>query len=182
MGSEQPGSGDAGSKLARLVGVARERPALTLALLICLAAAAYVAATSLVATERGRLLDTIDEITRALEQGDAEGVISHVSPYFSEEGMSRRSLARNVKHILARKPLTRLKVSVRRLDPSAPRAAATVHVVSYLRADYRAHFARSEWRLTFEKIDGSWYVRTASPIHINGRRVAGLRSVLALGF
>jgi hypothetical protein len=150
-------------------------------LIVCVAALAYLAVMAFWQSDKRKVMAVVRAIAVGMEEGSTEDVLAHVSPYFSEEGVSKGRLERSLKRAFRRRNISRLKVSIRQIDVAHARASATVHVVSYHDEGLSARFARSEWWLRLEKIGERWLVREARPVQVNGRRVAGLRAVLVLG-
>jgi hypothetical protein len=159
-------------------------------LIVCVAALAYLAVMAFWQSDKRKVMAVVRAIAVGMEEGSTEDVLAHVSPYFSEEGVSKGRLERSLKRAFRRRNISRLKVSIRQIDVAHARASATVHVVSYhdeglsarfARSEWWLRFARSEWWLRLEKIGERWLVREARPVQVNGRRVAGLRAVLVLG-
>jgi hypothetical protein len=182
MGSDQPAPETAGSALERLVLLARSHPGLALGTVVCVAAVAYATATWLWESDRSQVVGVVKSVAAGMESGSPQDVLAHVSPYFSEEGVSKWLLERNLKSSLRRRPISRLNVSIRQVDVGRSDAALTAHVVSYHGRRLSTRFARSEWYVVLEKIEGRWLVRRARPLEVNGHPVAGLRAVLALGY
>ena len=133
-------------------------------------------------TERDRALDAIAEVQEAVERGDARRALAHVSPYFSEEGLYYDQLAIGLERALRSKPVWRASLVVRQLSIAGPTAVALVYVESHHAGGVGGRLARSEWRVALEKVEGRWLIRRATPLYVNERKVAGLRSVLAMGY
>ncbi len=170
------------SALARLLAAARARPSVSLAVIACLAAAVLLAWSALHKSDRRKVLATIDAVGEAVVQGDVEKVLAHVSPYFSEEGMYRDQLAETLSRILPGRPVSRASLVVRQLSIGRGTATARVYVESRHGDAFGAEFARTEWQITVEELGNRWLVRHAEPLQLNGRKVAGLRAILALGY
>jgi hypothetical protein len=161
---------------------ARSHPAAAFAVLLCLAGGLYVGARLALPGRRRAVMAVTDQVLDALRAGDAAGALEHVSPYFSEEGLNKRALGGLLGRALARKPISSVRVSVRQVTFAGNRASIRLYAVSTHRGAYGGPTARSEWAITFEQIRGRWLVRAARPLQLNGRRVAGLRAVLAMGY
>ena len=180
MGTERGGQPE--PPLRRLVSVARAYPAIALAVLVCLAGGIYVGFGLLWPSDRARIVAATRHVCAALERGDADAVLEHVSPYFSEEGVDRRELNEYLHRALRRNAISSVRLSVRQVSVDGPRASARVHVLSTHEAAYGGRLARSEWLLRFERINDRWLIRQATPLQVNARSVAGLRTVMALGY
>lgn len=181
MGSERPASEAPIPARGRLVRLARSHPAVALGALVCTAAALYLLVSTLWQTDSARVAKALDAVLDGLRRGDAEEVLRHVSPYFSEGGLDKDALAQMLSRVLRNRPIVRVNLSVRQLDVDRTKAAATIHVTSYHSGASGRLVAGSDWAVIFEEIDGRWLVRQATPIRVDERNVAGLRAVLALG-
>lgn len=182
MDSEQAPPGTSGPPIRRLLLVARARPGASLVVVVCVAALVYLAVMAFWRGDEREVMAVVRAVAVAVEQGSTEDVLAHVSPYFSEEGVTKRRLERSLRRTFRRRSISRLKISIRQIEVKHARASATVHVSSYHGEGLSARFARSEWWFRLEKIDERWLVREARPVQVNGRRVAGLRAVLLLGY
>ncbi len=172
--------GPAPSLPARLVMLARARPGASLLVLLAAAGLLYVGLAQLWPSDRRRIKTVLDEAVESLAARDLEGVMTHVSPYFSEEGIDRERLRSDLERITRRRPLDRANLAVRHLTIANDEALMDLHVTSF-HGGGGVRFARSEWTVRLEKIDEEWLVRSATPERVNGRRIAGLRAVLSLG-
>jgi hypothetical protein len=177
MGSEAPERADRGSTFAGAISVARAHPAVALAALVGGAAVLYVAVTSLWPSEERKVKETVSAVVKGLAKGDADAVMLHVSPYFSEEGLDREALGGALRRVLKRRPVAGLQILVRQVKVADGEAAASIHVESF----QSNALGRSDWTVNFEEINGQWLIRRARPLHVGGHGVAGLRGVLALG-
>jgi len=167
---------------ARFVLLARSHPAVSLALLAGGAAAIYFLVVRLWPSDEREIRATVSAVTQSVVEGNVEGVLERVSPYFLEEGLDKHMLGVLLPRALSRRPVVRATASVRQLDVGAGRAASKVDVQSFHGEWLSGGFAWSEWLVTLEEIEGRWLIRTATPQRVNRRSVGGLRAVLALGF
>jgi len=168
--------------LGRLQGAARAHPALSVAVIACLAGAVLLAWSAFHKSDRGKVQAVLEAIGEAMVEGDEEKVMAHVSPYFSEEGMYRDQLAERLARILPGRPVSRISLVVRQLNIGHGTATAMVYVESRHGDPFRGQFARTEWLVTVEELGDRWLVRHVTPLELNGRKVAGLRAIMALGY
>lgn len=182
MSNGEPGDRQVVSVRARLVRLTRVHPAVSLVALVGAVAVIYVAVGQLWPSDERRITATVTAVTRSLVEGDAEAALEYVSPYFLEEGLDKRGLAMILPRAVGRRPITRASSFMRQLSVGSGRAAAKVYVQSFHGEGLSGEFARSEWIVTLEEINGRWLIRTATPERVNQRSVGGLRAVLALGY
>jgi len=168
--------------LGRLVAGARAHPAVSVAAVACLAGAVMVAWSAFHESDRDRIGTVLGTITEGIVKGDEGKVMAHVSPFFSEEGIYREQLREGLTRILRHRPLSRISPLVRQLNVEHGTATAIVYVESRQGDAFRGTFARTEWLITLEELGGRWLVRHATPLRLDGRRVAGLRAIMALGY
>ncbi|MCK4283982.1 MAG: hypothetical protein KAX44_06665 [Candidatus Brocadiae bacterium] len=166
----------------RVLSLLRARPGLSLGVVACVVVAALAVVSVLYETERDKVLAALVGVRKAVEKGDAQEALAHVSPYFCEEGLYRAQLTRGLERALRSKPVSRASLVVRQLSMAGSAAVVLVHVESHRHRGVGGGMARSEWRVTLEKIEGRWLIRGATPLQVNDRKVAGLRSVLAMGY
>ncbi len=169
-------------RATRLLSLLRAHPGLSLGVVACVVIAAIALVSVLYETERDKVLATFVGVRKAVEKGDAQGVLAYVSPYFSEEGLYYAQLAAGFERTLSNRPVSRASLVVRQLSMVGSEAVALVYVESHRRRAVGGGIARSEWGVTLEKIEGRWLIRSATPLRVNERRVAGLRSVLMIGY
>ncbi len=167
--------------IARLVEAARQRPAIALGVVVAVVLGGYATANALWSSERDLAEEAVQAVLDAVVLGDADAVLGNVSPYFSEGGVTKATLARHLPRILRKRPITRAGLTVRQAKVSANKAALRIHVTTYSPDAHRIKPVGSDWTVELERIGGRWMVRSATPIVVRGRRVAGLWAVLGLG-
>jgi len=175
------GTGAGPDTPARLLGVARAHPARSVAVIACLAGAVLLAWSAFHKSDRGKVQAVLEAVGEAIVEGDEGKVMAYVSPYFSEEGMYRDQLAERLARILPGRPVSRISLVVRQLNIGHGTARAMLYVESRHGDPFRGQFARTEWLVTLEELGGRWLVRHVTPLGLNGRKVAGLRAIMALG-
>jgi len=163
---------------SRFLAAVRAHPALSLLAVALAAGAAFVAASAVGPGPRGQVAGVVEAIAGALRDGDVTAVMTHVSPYFSCDGIDRDSLRKQLASALRDRPLARVSVSVREVQIAHGRAGVKVHASS--RGSVRAPtgLRRSEWFVILERIDDRWLVREIEPIRIGGHSYATLAAVL----
>jgi hypothetical protein len=164
-----------------LLSLARAHPKVSLVVVLAVAGVAWGAFVLFEPGQRGRISRTIADARDALVRGDAEAAMSYVSPHFSEDRIDRDRLAELLEGALADAPISRAVFVIRELQVRGGRASARVQVRSVHTTQYRPGVATSDWVIQLEKIGERWLLRSAEPLSVNDRRVAGLRAVLALG-
>ena len=163
---------------SRLLAAIRAHPALSLLAVVLVAGAAFVATSAMGPGPRGQVAGVAGAIARALRDGDATAVMTHVSPYFSCDGIDRDSLGEQLARALRDRPLARVSVSVREVQIAHGRAGAKVLASSRDSASGPTGVRRSEWFVILERIDDRWLVREIEPIRIGGHSYATLAAVL----
>ena len=176
MNADRPERG-----VARLVQAARQRPAIALGVVVAVVLGGYAATNALWSSERDVVEEAVQAMLEAAVSGDTRAVLGSISPYFSEGGVTKRTLARHLPRILRKRPITRAGLTVRQAEVTANRAALRIHVTTYGRGARQTKPVGSDWMVRLEYIGGRWLVRSAAPIAVDGKRVAGLWAVLGLG-
>lgn len=179
MGTEGPDAGARRRVGERLVGWARARPAFSMVVVVGLAGIVYLSYGVLWPGDRIRIKSGLGDLLGALQEGDVEAAMSHVSPYFHSEGIDHRMLGRLLRRALGRRELLSATLSVRQIEMTAGWAHVQVYVRSSHQAPYGRGFTGSDWFLRLEKIGDRWYVREAHPVSVEGHSAVGLREILA---
>lgn len=182
MGTEGPEAEPRGTLRQRLVGWARARPGFSLFVIAGLAGIVYLSYNVFWPGDRVRIKAALAEVLGALQRGDTEAVMSRVSPYFSEEGIDRRSLGRALGRALRPGTVGNATLSIRQVHISAGWAHIQVHVRSSHQGPYGKGFTGSDWLLIMEELEDRWLIRRAQPRAVEGHRTAGLRELLVQGF
>jgi hypothetical protein len=180
MGKQRTDTGP--SAFGRFVLGCRARPVATLVLIGGLAAVAYLSTHLFWPSDAQRAKWAVSGLLSALKREDVPAVLERVSPYFSEEGLDKTAVGEMLGHVLGRQDFLRANVTFQQIQVLQGRAAMKLYVRSFHRGDFGAGMVNSEWIVTLEEIRGRWLIRGATPIGVNGRRVAGLRAVLAAGY
>ena len=180
MGKQRTGGPPA--FLGRFVLACRARPVVTLVLVGGLTAVCYMCAHVLWPSDAQRVKWAVSGVLDDLKNDDVQGVLAHVSPYFSEEGVDKKTLGAMLSQVLGHHEFLRASLTFQQIQVINGRAALKVHVRSFHRSEFGGGMANSEWVLMLEEINGRWLVREATPLSLNGRGVAGLRAVLSAGY
>jgi len=154
----------------RVAAWLRARPRLCLALVAAIVVAIMLLWPAIYRSDRLKVEKTIEALGRRLTAGDAAGVLALVSPYFAEEGIYKERLRKELERILRNRPILGLRLVVRQLGVRQGQASALVFAESRHRMGIGPGTARSQWILRFEKIDGRWLMRSATPQSLNGDR------------
>jgi hypothetical protein len=166
----------------RFVAACRARPAVTLILIGGVTAVGYLCVHLLWPSDAQRAKRAVSAALDALTDGDVARVMSHVSPYFSAEGVDKDALSGMLERSLTRHDFLRASLTFQQIQVINGRAALKVHVRSFHRSELGGGMVNSEWVIILEELGGQWLVREATPVSVNGRRIAGLRGVLYAGY
>jgi hypothetical protein len=167
------------SIFARFVAACRARPGVTLILIGGVTAVGYLCLHLLWPSDAQRAKRAVSAALDALTDGDVARVMSHVSPYFSEEGVDKDMLGAMLEQSLTRHEFLRANLSFQQIQVINGKAALKVHVRSFHRSELGGGMVNSEWVIHLEELGGRWLIREATPVGVNGRRIAGLRAVLS---
>jgi len=160
----------------QLLSRAREHPLRSFVVLLLVALGLWLAAGRIFPSEKGRIRAALQQLRDGVVKGDPDRALSHISPYFNEEGVDRDRLARWLRSTLPQRPVDRAFLIVRRIAVRA----GIAHVTLSVRSWHGGRFVRSEWQVVLEKINDRWLVRRATPTDVDDRPAIGFRQVLRL--
>lgn len=130
--------------------------------------------SSLIETDRERVVAAIDRAEEALERGDVDGVMRCVPADFQQEGMDKARLREFVRTGLEQfgpPDVTRWRPSLE-FEGDAVRCEFRVFVnFPQFRETGKAS---SKWRVGLRKADSEWLITEVTPLELHGQQVKGL--------
>lgn len=174
--------GSSGEPLRRLLLAARAHPRITVAAVVALGAALWLGARFVFPSEEQMIARALRGVQSAVVEGDAEKVMQHVSPYFSEQGINAAMLERRLRVALEGRPVSSARFVFREHEVFGRMAEARIVVFSTHKTPYRTAQANSEWLVELQKAEDRWLVRGAEPLRVEGRRAGGLGAVLWMAY
>ena len=164
-----------------MIALTRKR---LIALLIALSAPlAVLLLDAVIVTEEERIHRTVMGIASAVESGDAEALVSHLSPAFAEGNFRRedlRDLAQRFFNTFGRVDLRGLKANQNHSGSDAL-IAVSVGAIAGTERRYTL-VGSSQWLVRLRKeADGEWRVIGLTPRQIGNRPVGSMGELIGYG-
>lgn len=154
--------------------ITRNRIILTVAFLAGIAAV-FIADHVHVSPEE-RIKATIDDIKDALETGNPEGVMEHISDTFSAQGLTADDIRMIAKQFCGAADTISIRVRRTEVHISGDFASATVSVIS--RSENGRFYGPSSWALDLAREGEVWRVTRITPLAIGQRPVTDWDNLL----
>jgi len=162
--------------MSRVKEFASAHPKLTFFLLLLVAILLCVAASILIKTDREKVNDVIRSTAVALEEDDADAVMSHVARDFRQEGMDHAGLRVFVRQGLHGHGPPSILILRRDYELVADAATCELGMIVSFPKDsmLKGFHSKQTWQVKLKKVEGAWFITQVTPIDIDGFKLAGL--------
>ncbi len=126
-----------------------------------------------ITSDKERIVRKTDALFAAVAEGDADGLMATVSPYYEFDGLTWSDWNDIVQGYFKLFGPTKVSVLRKKINVQGKLAAMDISIYARTTGKWRQS-ARSSWSLSWRKQEDEWQITKIKLISMNGRQMEGL--------